>query len=426
MARTIRVGWEGASSRFRFLAAEQEYSSMSLIKRAYKFRFYPTAEQRQVLARTFGCCRWVYNQALARKTSAYQESGQHLFYGDLSALLPVWKTQAETCWLAEVSSVPVQQSLRHLDRAFVNFFEGRAKYPKFKRKHGPQAATYTNSAFGWQEGQLTLARMQGPLAIRWSRPLPDGMKPSTVTVSRDPAGRYFVSLLVEAEMVPLPPASSAVGVDLGLYDVVTLSTGEKTGNDRFFCKEEKRLARLQRRHARKHKGSKNREKARRRVAKLHARIADRRRDFQHKLSTRLIRENQAICVESLAVKQMLQHPTLAKSIADVGWGELLRQVDYKAAWYGRTLIKIDRWYPSSKTCSECDLVLEHLDLDEREWVCPQCGTHHDRDTNAAKSVLAEGLRQSAAGLAVAAWGGPVRPNLNGTREGTTRRTRNSH
>jgi putative transposase len=262
--------------------------------------------------------------------------------------------------------------------------------------------------------------MQGTLAIRWSRPLPEGAIPTTVTVTRDAAGRYFVSLLVEAEIAPLPPAPAAVGADLGLYDVVTLSTGEKTGNEHFFRKEEKRLARLQRRHARKRKGSKNREKARRRVAKLHVRIADRRRDFQHKLSTRLIHENQVICVESLAVKQMLQHPTLAKAIADVGWGELLRQLDYKAAWYGRTLIRIDRWYPSSKTCSECGLVLEHLDLDEREWTCPQCGTHHDRDSNAAKSVLAEGLRQSAAGLAVAAWGGPIRPNLHGTREGTTR------
>ena len=170
--------------------------------------------------------------------------------------------------------------------------------------------------------------------MRWSRPLPEGAIPTTVTVTRDAAGRYFVSLLVEEALAPLPPVPGVVGVDLGLYDVVTCSTGAKTGNQRFFAQDEKRLARLQRRHARKHKGSRNREKARRRVAKLHARIADRRRDFQHKLSTRLIRENQVICVESLAVKQMLQHPTLAKAIADVGWGELLRQLDDKAAGMG--------------------------------------------------------------------------------------------
>jgi putative transposase len=201
--------------------------------------------------------------------------------------------------------------------------------------------------------------------------------------------------------------------DLGLTDVVTRSTGEKTGNQRFFQQGEKRLARLQQRHARKRKGSKNREKAGRQVAKLHARIADRRRDFQHKLTIRLIRENQTICVESLAVKQMVQHPTLSKAIADVGWGEILRQLEYKSRWYGRTLVKIDRWYPSSKTCSACGWVLETLDLDEREWTCPACGAHHDRDTNATRNILAEGLRQSAAGLAVAAWGGGVRPNPDG-------------
>ena len=338
-------------SRFRFLVAEQEDFRMSLSKRAYQYRFYPTTEQRQVLVRTFGCCRWVYNQALAKKTTAYREAGQRLSYGDLSALLPLWKAQAETAWLEEVSSVPLQQSLRHLNRAFVNFFEGRSKFPKFKKKHGPQAATYTTSAFTWKDGQLTLAKMQTPLALRWSRPLPGGAIPTTVTVSRDAAGRYFVSLLVEEDMQPLPVSPKSVGIDLGLADIVTLSTGEKTGNQRFFCQDEKRLARLQRRHARKHKGSKNREKARRKVAKLHARIADRRRDFQHKLTTRIIRENQTVCVESLAVKQLLQHPTLSKAIADVGWGELIRQLEYKASWYGRTLVRIDRWYPSSKTCS---------------------------------------------------------------------------
>jgi putative transposase len=325
----------------------------------------------------------------------------------------VWKGQAETAWLGEVSSVPLQQSLRHLDRAFVNFFEGRSKFPKFKKKHDSQAATYTASAFAWKDGHLTLAKMQEPLAIRWSRPLPDGAMPSTVTVTRDPAGRYFVSLLVEEEMAPLPPTPATVGVDLGLFDVVTLSTGEKTGNERFFRKEEQRLARLQRRHARKRKGSKNREKARRKVAKLHARIADRRKDFQHKLTTRLIRENQTICVESLAVKNLMQNEHLAKAIADVGWGELLRQLEYKVGWYGRTLIKIDRWYPSSKTCSACGFVLETLELDERVWTCPVCGVQHDRDINAAQNILAEGLRQSAAGLAVAACGGNVRPNLDG-------------
>jgi putative transposase len=374
---------------------------MDIFKRAYCYRCYPTDEQKRILARTFGCARWIYNWALALKNQAYQEEGKRLSYNDISACLPVLKQQAETAWLAEVSSVPLQQSLRHLDRAFVNFFAGRAKYPRFKsKKRDSQAATYTAAAFTWKDGSLTLAKMDTPLDIRWSRPLPAGAMPSTVTVRRDNAGRYFVSFLVEATIVPLPPSPEQIGADLGLTSMVITSKGEKVGNPRFFAADEKKLALAQKRHARKQKGSRNREKARRKVAKVHARIADRRRDYQHKLSTRLIRENQVICVESLAVKNMMQNRSLAKAIADVGWGEFVRQLAYKAQWYGRRLIKIDRWFPSSKRCSCCGYVLEDLDLEVRTWVCPACGTHHDRDVNAANAVLTEGLRLSAAGLAV--------------------------
>jgi putative transposase len=207
-------------------------------------------------------------------------------------------------------------------------------------------------------------------------------------------------LLVEEKIEPLPPSSEQIGVDLGLTSMVITSRGDKVSNPRFFATDEKKLAKAQKRHARKQKGSKNREKARRKVAKVHARVASRRRDYQHKLSTRLIRENQVICVESLAVKNMMQNPSLAKAIADVGWGEFVRQLEYKAQWYGRTLIKIDRWFPSSKTCSCCGYGLESLDLEVREWMCPNRGTHHDRDVNVANLVLTQGLRLSAAGLAV--------------------------
>jgi putative transposase len=374
---------------------------MGKVKRAYCYRFYPTDEQLQMLARTFGCVRWVYNWGLALRSRAYQQESKRLSYADLSACLPILKQQPETAWLAEVSSVPLQQSLRHLDRAFVNFFEGRAKYPRFKsKKRDTQSAIYTSAAFTWQNGTLTLAKMEAPLDIRWSRPLPEGAIPSTVTVRRDSAGRYFVSLLVEETIEPLPPSPEQIGVDLGLTSLAITSKAEKVGNPRFYVLDEKKLARAQKRLARKQRGSKNREKARRKVARIHARIADRRRDHQHKLSTRLIRENQVICVESLVVKNMIQNRSLAKTIADVGWGEFVRQLEYKAQWYGRSLIKIDRWFPSSKTCSRCGLVLESLDLAVREWSCPSCGTQHDRDVNAAKSVLTEGLRLSAAGLAV--------------------------
>ena len=315
---------------------------MSMIKRAYRYRLYPTDEQQQQLARTFGCVRYTYNSALRLSSTTYQETGKGLTYKALSAHLTTLKQQEEAAFLSEVSCVPVQQSLRHLRRAYVNFFEGRANYPTFKKRHEAQAAEYTRSAFTWKDDTLTLAKMDEPLAIRWSRPLPDGADPSTVTVSRDQAGRYFVSILVEEEITPLPPKDTAIGIDLGLKTMVATSDGQTFPNPTSFARDAKKLARAQRRLARKRSGSKNREKQRRRVAKIHARIAERRRHHQHQLSTHLIRENQTIVVESLAVKNMMQHPTLAKAIADVGWGEFVRQLEYKAIWYGRTVIKIDR------------------------------------------------------------------------------------
>jgi putative transposase len=379
------------------------YTVSMLQKRAYKYRCYPTPEQARTLAHTFGCVRYVYNWGLRTRTDAYDQRQEHLFYEHLSVGLTTLKRQEAMAWLNDVSSVPLQQALRHLESAFRNFFDGRAKYPTFKKKRGRQAASYASSAFKWDGAALTLAKMETALDVRWSRPLPKGARPSTVTVTRDPAGRYFVSFLVEEDIPLLPVSPQTVGIDLGLHDVVTCSTGEKTGNERFFRQEEKCLGLLQRRHAKKQKGSKNREKARKKVARLHARIADRRCDFQHKLTTRIIRENQVVCVESLAVKNMLHNHALAKSIADVGWGELIRQLQYKAAWYGRTVVPIDRFYPSSKRCHGCKhLLVTDLDLDVRQWTCPDCGRVHDRDMNAALNIRA-------AGLAVLACGEAVRP-----------------
>jgi putative transposase len=256
---------------------------------------------------------------------------------------------------------------------------------------------------------LTLAKMTEPLEIRLHRSLPKNAKLSSVTISKDCANRYFVSILVEEDIKSLPVVNKQVGLDLGIKSMVVLSTGEAVGNPRAFAKDEKKLAKAQRRHARKKKGSKNREKARLKVARIHARIQDRRRDYQHKLSTRIVHSLPApqagfhvMCVEGLAVKNMVKNPKLAKAISDVRWGEFVRQLEYKSQWYGRTLVKIDRFYPSSKTCSACKHVLDSLPLDIREWVCPACGTVHDRDTNAAMNILA-------AGLSVTACGGNVRP-----------------
>ncbi len=390
---------------------------MSKTKRAYKYRFYPTDEQKRILAQTFGCCRFVYNWGLSTRKTAYFQHGQKLTYNDLSAMLPYLKQ--EHPWLANVAAVPLQQSLRHLDRAYKNFFEGRAKYPTWKCKQGNQSATYVGTALSLLDGQLTLARINEPLAITFHRAFPQGLKPSSVTVSKDCANRYFVSLLVEEEIKPLPETSAQVGLDLGLKSMVILSTGEAVGNPRYYAKDEKRLAKAQRRHAKKKKGGNNREKARRKVARVHARINDRRRDYQHKLSVRIVHENQVICVESLAVKNMVKNHCLAKAISDVGWGEFVRQLEYKSQWYGRTLVKIDRWYPSSKTCYDCKHVVEDLPLDVREWVCPKCGKCHDRDINASRNILAEGL-------SVSACGGSVRPARAKARTGNPQRSRKAH
>lgn len=383
-------------------------------KRALKYRWYPTDEQKQILARTFGCARFVYNWALRLRTDAYYKEHRRLYYSDTSAMLTELKKQGDYIWLNEVSCVPTQQALRHLDKAFQNFFAGRANYPTFKKRRNQQRAEYTTSAFQWNNGQLTLAKMTEPLHIVWSRPLPTGSKPSTVTVTKDCADRYFVSMLVEEDIAPHTAIETSIGADLGLKDFVILSTGETIGNPKFFTKDEKKLARVQHRQSKKKKGSKNREKARKKVARIHASIADRRRDFLHKLSTRLIRENQTICVETLAVKNMVKNHRLAKAISDVGWSEFVSQLAYKAEWYGRNLVKIDKWYPSSKRCFDCGHLLDSLPLTIRQWACPECGVVHDRDVNAAKNIHAAGL------TVFEACGEVVRPGRVKTRAGKPR------
>jgi putative transposase len=379
------------------------------VKRAYRYRFYPTPEQAAELARTFGCVRLVYNRVLNARTAAWFTEHRRLNYVQTSAMLTEWKRTEELAFLNEVSSVPLQQALRHLQAAFAAFWECRAGYPRFKsRKRRRDAAEYTRSAFRFRNGQLTLAKVAEPIAIRWSRPLPDGAKPSTVTVSRDQAGRWFVSLLVDDWVKPLPPTSRQVGLDAGLTSLVTLSTGEKVTNPRHERRDRTRLARAQRGLAHKQEGSKNREKARRKVASIHARIADRRRDHLHKLSTRLVRENQAVVIEDLNVRGMAANHKLARAISDAGWTALRRMLEYKTQWYGRSLVIVDRWLPSSKTCSACGRLSPSLPLTVRAWTCPACGVWHDRDVNAAKNVLA-------AGLAAAACGAGVRPQRESSR-----------
>ncbi len=385
-------------------------------KKAYKYRFYPSDEQKRILAQTFGCCRYVYNWALRERTDAYYQRGERLYYEGTAQRLVTLKKQEETVWLNEVSSVVLQQSLRHLDKGFRNFFEGRADYPTFKKKRNQQSATYASNAFVWDGQTLTLAKMDDPLSIVWHRPLPDSCKPSSVTITKDEANRYFISILVEEDIKPLEVTPKMVGLDLGLKSMVITSDGQTYGNPKFFAKDEKKLAKAQHRHAKKKKGSKNRAKARLKVARIHKKIADRRRNYQHQLSTHIIRENQVVCVESLSVKNMVKNHCLAKAISDVGWSEFVRQLEYKAEWYGRTLVKIDKWYPSSKRCFDCGHILDSLTLDVRSWTCPECGVVHDRDINAAQNILA-------VGLTVATCGEAVRPGAVKAKPGMPQRNR---
>lgn len=364
---------------------------MNTVQRAYRYRFYPTAEQETILAQTFGCARFVYNHFLRVRTDIFYQDGKRIGYNETAKLLTDLKQQPETVWLQEVSNVVLQQSLRNLDTAFKNFFQGQAKYPAFKKKHGKPSARYTTSGFRWKNGKIFLAKMGEPLNIRWSREFAG--TPSSVTVSKDAAGRCFISILVEEEIKALPVVNKRVGIDLGLKDkdAAVLSDGEKIPNPTYLRKAERKLARAQRRLAKKQKGSKNHAKARTKVARIHAKIADSRNDWTHKLTSRLVNENQVLAAESLQVKNMVKNHCLAKAISDVGWGEITRQLEYKSNWYGRTLVQIDRFYPSSKRCSTCGHILDSLTLDVRSWACPKCGTEHCRDMNAAKNILSAGL-----------------------------------
>ena len=363
--------------------------------RGFKYRFYPTSAQRLELVQTFGCSRYVYNWALALRTNSYYQDNVSLSYIDTSNALTKLKKDPEKLWLKQVSAVPLQQALRHLNTAFLNFFQGKTKYPRFKKKASKQSAHYAPNAFKWVDGKLTLAKMSQALKIRWSRYFTG--EPRSITISKDPSNRYFVSFLVEEELEQWNPSTEEIGIDLGIKDVVVCSNGFASGNPKHDKKYQARLKTLQRRLARKKKGSNNRYKARLKVAKLHAKIADCRLDFLQKLSTKLVNENQAIYTETLAVKNMMANYKLAKAIADCGWGEFLRQLEYKAGWHNRSVGAIDRWFPSSKRCNPCGHILDKLPLEIREWTCPSCQSRNLRDQNAALNILAVGQTVFACG-----------------------------
>ena len=364
------------------------------MRTAYKCRAYPDPEQASVLNRTFGCVRVVWNRTLAWRHQRYYGEQVKTNFTQANAYLTAMKATEELAWLNEVASVPLQQAIRHQQVAFSNFFAKRARYPRYKSRNGRQSAEYTRSGFRYRYGQLFLAKMDTPLEFTWSWPDVDvaSIDPATVTVSRDPCGRWYVSLAVDvADPVQLPATGAVVGVDLGIKDFAVTLDGEKIPNPRSLARRERNLARYQRRLARCQKGSANRAKARAKVARAHRKVRASRADFLHRASARLVRDHDVIVLEDLAVKNMVRNRSLAKAISDCGWGEFRRQLEYKAATAGRHVIVIDRWYPSSKTCSACGYLLASLSLSTRTWQCPSCGIRHDRDVNAAKNILAAGL-----------------------------------
>jgi len=373
--------------------------------RVVKVRLYPNQEQKTALAKAFGCTRWLWNNSLNETNRLFKETGKGLSAATMKARIVELKK--EYPWLTEVYSQVLQSAVLNLSQAFVNFFQKRTKYPRFKSKHGKQSIQYPQHVKLLNQ-RLSLPKV-GEVKADFHR-LYEG-KLKTVTVSLNPSGEYYASLLFEWEGdEPVPfPDGKAVGVDLGINHFAVTSDGSKFDKPRTLRKYERNLKRKQRKLSRKQKGSNRRQKARALVAKVHQHIANVRKDFLHKLSRRLVNENQVIAVESLNVLGMVKNHNLAKAISDCSWSTFVGMLKYKGEREGKVLMQVDRFFPSSKTCSECLYQVGEMPLDKRAWTCPSCGTHHDRDINAAQNIVAEALKLLASGTGATASGGSVRP-----------------
>ena len=365
--------------------------------KAYKYRIYPNKEQKIQIAKTFGCCRFVYNQTLAYRKDTYENEKKSVSKTDCNNYCNR-ELKKEYEWLKDVDKFALTNAIYNMDAAYRKFFKEHAGYPKFKSKrdnHKSYTTNYTNEniVVDFEKGRVKLPKLK---MVKAKPPREFEGQIKSATISQMPSGKYFVSILVEEEQVELPKVEKSVGIDLGIKDLVITSDGEKNDNLKLIKKYENKLVRQQRKLAHKQKGSKNREKQRIKVAKIYEKIANTRNDYLHKISHKLINENQVIVSEDLSVSNMVKNANLAKSISDCGWSELTRQLQYKADWYGRTYVKIGRFVPSSQTCHVCGYKNEETkDLTVRKWTCPQCQTEHDRDINAAINIQNEGLKQIA-------------------------------
>jgi putative transposase len=385
------------------LLGSYRYSAKLIMYRAYKYRIYPTSEQKVLLSKSFGSVRWFWNYALNLCQETYQATGKGLSRGYIQGLLPALKKEYE--WLKDVYSQCLQVVALNLSTAYKNFFEKRAMLPRFKSKHGRQSISYPQNVK--LKGDKIYLPKIGLVACRRHRSFEATIK--TVTVSRNRDGKYFASVLVDDGQPhrQVMTEGKAVGVDVGLTHFAITSDGSKFDNPRYFAKRQRNLKRKQQNLSRQTKGSQNRKKARLAVAKVHSKVARCREDFLHKLSRKIVNENQVIVLESLNVKGMVKNHNLAKAISDVGWGQFCTMLKYKAQSEGKTYVEIDRWFPSSKTCHVCLNRVDNLTLDVRAWTCQHCRTHHDRDLNAAINIKNEGLRILSLGTSDTACGGSV-------------------